>query len=383
MKKTWILFANTLRRSRLVLLVALLCGLALCAMFGLFANMMGSYYGGIPVGLLAHEETAVTRDFRSYLAGELGMEVLESTDGEQLNTALVERHIAAVVEMPKGFEAALLGGDPIPLEVSFLDDYANAAFVQGYLESYTASLSTLALGAGGNAGTLSAMLDELPAEMAPVSIQATTGTTLAAVTQQNAFRQIMGFYLMFCFLLAFATALQLFDDRQNGLYRRVRVSNVRTAQYLAGTCSVGMLNAVVLIAPFFVYLAVTRPAIGMRLWQAAVLCLLYALFVVGVALAASLYLTSKNAITAGIIGASTIMCMLGGAYFPIETSPEYLQRLARATPQFWFIDAIEALQTNASAAWGLNATVIALFALLFFILAGIHFVQGSRKKHTA
>lgn len=380
MKKALLIFYNTLRRSRLILLVALLCGIALCFVFGAMANMFGGNYGGIPVGLLAHEETAVTADFRAYLTDELGMEVTESDDIEYLNTELVERHIAAVVEIPQGFEDALLAGGPIPLEVSFLDDYANAAFVQGYLENYTSGLATLALGAGGDAEKLEAMLGDLQGYMIPVETQVTTGTSLQTITQQSAFRQVMGFYLMFCFLLAFATALQLFDDRQNGLYNRVKVSNVRTMQYLVGTCSVGMVNAVVLIAPFFIYIAVIKADIGIHLWQAAVLCLLYALFVVAIALAASLYLATKNAITAGIVGASTIMCMLGGAYFPITTSPDFLQKLARATPQFWFINAVEALQENIAASWWLNAAAIVLFALLFFILAGIRFVQGGKKR---
>lgn len=383
MKKTWIIFLNTLRRSRLILLVAVACGIVLCVIYNLMANLEGSYYAGIPVGLLSHEETAITRDFRSYLIDDLGMEVTESEDIEYLNTELVERHIAAVIEVPKGYENAMLSGEAMPLPVSFLDDYANAAFVQGYLESYTASLATLALGADGDGAQLQEMLGQLHEAMPPLEAQATTGTSLAEITQRGAFRQIMGFYMMFSFLLAFATALQLFDDRTKGLYSRVKGSNVRTIQYLVGICTVGLLDAIALILPFFIYMSIIQPAIGIQLWQAGVLCLLYALFVVGIALVASLYLSTRSAITAAIVGASTITCLLGGAYFPIETSPDFLQKLAHATPQFWFIDALEALQADASASWWLSALVISLFALLCFILSGIRFVQGEKTRATA
>ncbi len=142
MKKTGILFLNTLRRSRMILLAALCCGIALCFIYGLMAQLYGDEYEGIPVGLIAREETAVTRDFRRYLTEDLGMQVLESTDEEHLNTELVERHISAVVEVPAGFEAALLAGQPVPLLVSFLDDYANAAFVQAYLQNRRSNFRT-------------------------------------------------------------------------------------------------------------------------------------------------------------------------------------------------------------------------------------------------
>ncbi len=383
MRKTLILLLNTLRRSRIFLLVALFGGGLMCLTYAGMSSLIGQMYEGIPIGFYPHEETAVTADLRSYLAGELGMQVTESTDTEILNTELVEKHIAAVVEVPPGFEAALLSGNAIPLQVSFLDDYANSAFVMGYLENYTASLATLALGANGNAGALESMMDALQSTMVPPDIQESDSDAHIAATQQNAFRQVIGFYLMFCFLLAFGLSTQLLDDRKKGLYARMKASSLRTVQYLAGTCVPNMLAAILLIAPFFVYVAATGQSTGMHIWQAALLCFIYALFVMAFGIVAAMYLSSRNALTAAIVGTATITCMLGGAYFPLSTSPQFLQQLARAMPQYWLMDAVYTLQADPTAGWLLHAGILSLFALLFFIVAGIRFVQGGKRKRAA
>ncbi len=64
------------------------------------------------------------------------MEVVEAADMDELNTQLIERSISAIIEMPAGFQSALLSGKAIPLEISFLDDYANDGILETTEEGY-------------------------------------------------------------------------------------------------------------------------------------------------------------------------------------------------------------------------------------------------------
>ncbi len=382
MKKIILIFCNTLLRSKMILPLSLLCGIGLCIGFNLASGTdEGSGGGGgIPVGLLAREETAVTEDFREYLTGELGMELTESADIELLNTEMVERNISAVIEVPDGFEAALLTENPVPLEVSFLDDYTNAAFISGYLESYTAGLNTLALAADGDEALLTSLLDKMRTEAPPVTTHAAESEAAREESRQYAFRLIIGFYMMICFFLAYGTASQLFDDRKDGLFNRIKASNVHTVQYLTGVCASGMLFGLLIAAPFLIYMAVFKPDIAVPVWQAGVLSLLYNLFVTAVSVTVALYLKSKNAILSIIVGTATIMNMVSGAFIPIELTPEFIRQAARVTPAYWFINAVENLQADINAGWWLNAAVIMMFAMVFFILSGIKYAQGGRKK---
>jgi hypothetical protein len=47
------------------------------------------------------------------------------------------------------------------------------------------------------------------------------------------------------------------------------------------------------------------------------------------------------------------------------------------------MNAVDILQKDPTASWALNATVAALFAALFFIIAGIRFVKGGRARPKA
>ena len=388
MKKMFLIFTNAIRRSRVIILIAFLGGLALCVLFNLMNNLTDSYYQGISIGFLAHEETPVTADFRAYLMDNLGMEVTENKDIDMLNTELVERRISAIVEVPEGFEAGLLNsGTEVLTErnallVSFLDDYANAAFVQVYLENYTAGIATLALGADGDPDILHTMLLRATENDIPMHIETSSNTALIEITQKNAFRQALGFYLMFSFLLAISMAHKIFDDRKNGLYRRVKTSNVRSAEYICGVCLMGMVCSIALVTPLFLYVQILGVSIGMEIGKAIFLCFIFAFFVVGFALVSALYFHTKNAILTMITVVSTLSSLLGGAYFPVSFAPEILQRFSRITPQYWFIDAIEKLQDNQSNSFIIQALIIALFALFCYILAGIRFVEGGKKRRS-
>ena len=369
MRNFILLFRNTLRRSRTMTFLSLVLGSVLIILFSLMKTVVGTQFEGIPIGFSPMEETAVTQDLRRYLTDEMGMQVAESTDMAHLESELVERNIAAAVVVPEGFAESLLGDAPLTIRLVVLDDYENAAFVRGYLESYSAGLLFMAEAAAGDSARLAALLTDLPEHMPPMTVHSPDASSLNELTQKLAFRQMMGFYLMFAFLLALTTAFHLFDDRASGLYDRIRASTVHSKQYLLGVGGMGLVNAIALISPLYIYIAVTRPTIGLALWQAVSLSLLYALFVVGAALFAAMYLRTKNAIMTAIIAGSTIMCLMGGAYFPITTSPIFLQRLALITPQFWFMDAMEKLQENPDASWLWHIGILLLFSAAMYIPA--------------
>ena len=110
--------------------------------------------------------------------------------------------------------------------------------------------------------------------------------------------------------------------------------------------------------------------------------LAYGIFAIAFALFSGLYMKSRSAIMTCLTGITTIMCTLGGTWFHINLSPPFMQAIARATPQFWFMDAFDTASGSESGfgtSWGLAALVIALFALFFFLLAGLHFVYGRKR----
>ena len=109
--------------------------------------------------------------------------------------------------------------------------------------------------------------------------------------------------------------------------------------------------------------------------QLTLLCLLYSLIVVAISLFIAMLLNSKNSIMAALVGFTTVTCILGGAFFPLDYSPEFMQQLALITPQYWFMDSMRVLLDDPNGVWWINGVILAMFAVLFFVLAGTRFAS--------
>jgi hypothetical protein len=51
---------------------------------------------------------------------------------------------------------------------------------------------------------------------------------------------------------------------------------------------------------------------------------------------------------------------------------------AHITPQFWLVDALYRIHDGVADAWILSAGILALFSVLFFLVAGVQFDSKSR-----
>jgi ABC-2 type transport system permease protein len=101
----------------------------------------------------------------------------------------------------------------------------------------------------------------------------------------------------------------------------------------------------------------------------------FSLFTVCFSLLIALATRSKNAVTAIIIGFSTIGCILGGAYFSLDMAPDPLQKMARVLPQYWFMDAFRRIQADPLANIYPNVIIITLFIILSFLIGAVLFSQ--------
>jgi ABC-2 type transport system permease protein len=180
-------------------------------------------------------------------------------------------------------------------------------------------------------------------------------------------------------LLAIGMANVLYEDRVNGTFQRVRASSVSAPSYVAGVCGAGFVAVLLMVVVFFAYLLFMGDGAVLSLASALVPCLLAGLFAIAFALVCGLLFKSRNAIYFTVIAASTILCLFGGAFFPIDTAPQFMQQLAHISPAFWFTAAMEGLYAGDAVAWLFATGVLALFSLLCFLIAGVNFA-GKRSS---
>lgn len=376
MNKIWMIFQNSMRRSKMILIGALICGLLLCLLYSLIGSMVDHNQSSIPIGIYDKDKTVSSKEFVQYLRGDLKMTVHSEETIDTLNKDLIEKKISAIVEIPSGFEAGLIKQKERPLEIYYTDDYKNSAFINGYLNTYVDSAKTLALAADGSSKTYHRLLRDNKNQKASVTVSSADKDAKIKVVEKNGIDVTIGFFLMVSFIMALGFSSMIFTDRKEGTFSRIKIASVSTPQYMVGMCLSSIVSSMFLILPFLLFVGAKGMHIDLSIGVICFLCTIYALIVVGFSLFVAMIINTKNAIMAGIVGFTTVTCILGGAFFPLDYSPAFLQQLARITPQFWFMDTIDILLNHPNEDWWFNAMILLLFAVLFFVLAGVRFAAA-------
>jgi hypothetical protein len=340
------ILSNTFKRSKTALLLCVGLAFVICQFYSIIYDLYDSNdIDGVKIGLLIYDRTQFTDELKAYLSDDLDMTLVESDDYDALSVELVERHICGIVEV-SGDEAT----------ATFLDDYENAAFVTAYLENFIRAYK---------------VNPNSRANAIPLTVISAVEDD-AAQLQKETFRESISTQLTFFFIIGMFVAFQISDDRTTGVYRRLKASGTRAVPYVAGICLVGVVCAFAQAALFLLYLKAFGVQIGVPIGPLLTLCLLFALFTVGYALLGAMMFKTRMSIVAVVVGGGSIFSILGGAYFPLDIAPAFMQKLAHIAPPYWFTTAIGDMQAGVND-WRLSAVVLALFAGLAYIISGVKF----------
>ncbi|MCL1846633.1 MAG: ABC transporter permease [Coriobacteriia bacterium] len=371
---TGLILKSTLQRMRALVAASAVAGILLGAVLIILVSVVFSFDSPIQLGYIDNDTSAVSADFERYLTQDLGVELVTGEEGS-LQSQLVDKKISAIVEVPAGFEQALLTDTSSALLVTYMDDYANRAFLQSYFEAYTSSVQVLAAYAQGDASSLKALIAEARSAQASVTTLQLDEQLVLRRDSSDIFVTLFGFFVMISALITVGMANIVFEDRANRTYQRVQVSGVSAASYVIGVCAAGFIAAIIMVLIYMVFCLANGLGDFIAVGPILVMSLLFTLFCVGFALVVGLISKTRMACLWLILSVSTIFCLLGGAYFPIEYAPQTLQQFAHITPQFWLVDGVRQLAAGNADAWLLSSGILSLFALLCFLVAGIRFAS--------
>lgn len=191
--------------------------------------------------------------------------------------------------------------------------------------------------------------------------------------------QILGFMLM---MLLYQSgnfgANTIQNERRNKVYQRLMTTPVPRKTYFIGTAAFAFL-AMLFEVLFTVFLmnVVFRIDIGLSAVYLIALLAVFGLVAVAWSIAIGVNSPSSHFATGVQSILFTITSLLSGALIPNEIMPEFMQKVAQITPQYWVIDAIKQLQNqHGFTAVIMNVLVLAAFVLLFFSIS----IYGLMKK---
>ncbi|MCL1895953.1 MAG: ABC transporter permease [Clostridiales bacterium] len=376
------LLRGGLSRSKGVMIMAVAVSLGIVFLLSLIINSSAAEdIGAIKLGVIDRDGSAVSADFKRYLADDLGIELVFSGDVDEMNTALIEKRIAGLIEIPAGFELALTSGSPAPVELTFTDDYANEMFTRGYIDSYMHSLGVVSMVAGGGAASgggaaaLGDMLALAQENVIPVETIEKDDELMKEEMAKSGYRLMLSFFMLFSFIMSISLASMLYSDRSEGTYRRIKAGRVTSFQYISSVAVIGAVLMFLIDGPSFAVYALSGNDPGVPALATAGLLAAFSLFVIAFGMFIGVVMPGFEGIIAVIVAAGSIMPMLGGAWFPLDMAPELFKTLGKATPQYWVFEAVEYWQTGEGNAVG-PLIIIVLMAALFFVLAGIRFTSN-------
>lgn len=331
------------------------------------------YVTKIPVGLIDLDGSALSDDFEKYLTETLEMEVTKDLSEDNLTDMLINREISAIIEIPSDFGKSAAAGSPSNISYTALDDYENAAFLEIYLNSYMRKIALLSESAGGNAEKFETLLDKSEADVSGIS---SADNSASIEDQQRAsFQLAAGAFLMFSMAFSMVIALTVLDDKKFGTYNRMQISPVSSAEYISGTALFGIVIGLIFSAGFLVSIVLKGINPGLPIWLIAVMLVLFTLFSVGFSLIVALIVKNKTMILTITCGLTTILCILGGAWFPVDKSNVVLSKLAALTPHYWFMETIRGVQGDATFNFLPAVAMLTLFAVLTYLIAAAVFAK--------
>lgn len=339
--------------DRRALLISVLAPILIAAFFGAVFGSGDAKPSRVPIALVDHDASAVSRDVVAALQGDAALRVEVLPEAEAL-AQVARGRLRAVVVLPAGFgaaaSAALLGGGARPTVAVHHDPSQATALplVRGLLSQHAMEvIGRHALVPAGNAAAPTAVATTrpsvAPAMQLPWELR-TVARTGDARPYNGYAHAFAGMSVQFILFMGIDLGVGVLLARRLGLWKRLRASPLPRQLLLASHVASGTVIATVLMAAIYTAAIVV---FGVRI-QGSVAGF------VGVVLAFALLTSSFGLLVAAVgrtpeatrglaILATLMMVMLGGAWVPSFVFPEWLQQAALVVPARWSIDGLDAM----------------------------------------
>lgn len=369
-----------------------------------FTLMFGFAFGGfesgetadprLPVGLLDQDHGALSDQLLTLLQGSQVIRI-ERVDGDpaDLESQVVDGELAAVVIVPQGYGQQMLAGQVTPLTV-ITDPGANAAFTaQGEIQAAASRLSSAVssaqisvrtydeqVGFSGPAARQAHFDDDLAQAVAawenPPITSVATRTGAVTVDEsgdaigggENAFAQSSpGMMAQFAIAGLMGASTILVLERKNRALQRLLTTNITRMEILLGhylamfVMIFVQLAILVLFGQMFLRLDyLSEPA------ATTLLTVVTALFAASLGLLIGIAAKNEEQVIVFALIPMFVLSGLGGAWVPMEVTPEGFQQFARLTPVAWVM---EGYQDIILRGLGLAEVILSVVVLLAYTVA--------------
>jgi ABC-2 type transport system permease protein len=269
--------------------------------------------------------------------------VIQEHDYDELHRQVEDKELGGFLAFPADFTAGVYAGNGA--EIVVVAD-AEAVYHRTALYGLAEGISSWI---GAEYMVRNAII-ELAGEQAQDILESLTGQVIAGdaliaytsekvgevEAEQASNFVIPGYLVMFVFFAAALSAEAIVRERQNHTLERMLASSVRRSTIVGGIFTGTAAKGLVQIIIFWVVgLLVFKLDLGLA--PAAVIILSFLMVIVSAAFGVMLATLVQTDRSAGSIAtlAALIMAPLGGCWWPLFITPQWMQFLAKVTPHGW------------------------------------------------
>jgi ABC-2 type transport system permease protein len=406
LRNMWFLMVKDLKifaSDRAALIFSILFPFFFIVLFNFVMTGIGGQDSRLVINLATNEPASgisnqiiasmVTQDTSSLKPGQ--PEIVWLKDYNQALQDVKDKKLDGFIAFPANFTEAVNTGYGTDLEVIY--NPANSqtiAPLQGTAEGIAAQINARevvdkavigivtenALTAPGSGNPAQIIMAQLSgqgqtAEPAPLISFNTQETGKVKAANPSSW-VIPGYLVMFVFFTAAFAAAQLVRERQNHTLERLLSSSATKAEILGGVYGGTVVKGLIQIAIFWgVGILVYKVDLGFSPLTVILVSVLMVLMAsaFGVMLA-TFVKTERSASSIGVL-ASLILAPLGGCWWPLYITPQWMQTVSKITPHAWATTAFNKLMIfggNFSSVMP-NMLVLIGFGIVFGVIAILRF----------
>lgn len=298
----------------------------------------------------------------------------------------------ALLVIPAGFEAELLAGQPVPLDLRVLPASTDALSAQQAIQAAAGQISR-GLAAANSSVALATQVQPFADEAArrayfatsltaaetqlaaaPTRLTVTTPPVEEDTEYSGAAQSSAGQLLIWVIIPLLGTAAQMAYERTQGTLKRLISTPTRKSEYLLGTITGQYLGSVAQMALIVAFAALVMKVTWGPLPALAAVLLAFALSSVALGTMLGTFVKTENQASGLSIMLGMTFGLLSGCMWPLELFPPAVRTAVHMLPLTWAMEALTDLTMRGK---GLAAVLPAVGVLLFSAL--IFFAVGVRR----
>jgi len=338
----------------------------------LFTSVQGNQ-AALTIGINDRDQATASRQLTTALRQQTAVKAIKTP--AKIDDALTNQTVVAVVTIPAGYTRELKAGHYPQLRLRTLQRGATVKTITTQVTTAYATAASLT-GLARSGVTTAQVTREFTAQATPIHFR--------QIDQQHAGKrlslQILGFLLMMLLYQAnmFGTR-SVQEERRHKIYQRLMLTPLSSSQYFISTAIFAMLAMIFeVLLTTVVMVGIVKIDPGLPVGQLVGVLTWFGLLAVVWSLAVGV-LSSGTSLAAGVQTVLiTVTSLLSGSLIPLTVMPTFMQKIAMLTPQYWILNAIQALQAgHVETAW-LSLGVESVFIIFCFSLATYGF---NRRQH--